>query len=262
MSTRKRGKRNYSSRKYRGEPFINFQRKKDIIAFACNCGLTVPLVVGVAGTSLHEASEWIYWCRDYPITGFLITCPIYTNPGIHGQTLWFESLLNIANRPTILYNIPSRAGTPLYTETVRALIQHPHFSGIKDSGRSIEKFREYASIDDKLMLYCGDDSLWPQMYIEGACGLISVLSNSWPKETKEYVNYCGDPFQTLLWKEICHWMSQTTNPIAIKALLAYKKEISHFVLRLPLSKRDFYQQCSLTEVVERMAQWSQACVSI
>ncbi|ANG65789.1 4-hydroxy-tetrahydrodipicolinate synthase [Chlamydia gallinacea] len=241
---------------------LTIQEKKDIVAFACNCNLTVPLIIGVSGVSLYEAYEWISWCCDYPITGFLMTSPVYANPGIHGQTLWFESLLNRANRPAILYNIPSRAGTPLYVETVKALAQHPCFLGIKDSGRSIATFREYASIDTKCTLYCGDDSLWPQMCVAGAHGLISVLSNGWPKEAKDYVKDCGDPLRSLLWEETCHWLNQTTNPIAIKALLAYMREISHFSLRLPLSKQDFHYQHSISKIVKRMTLWSKVCLSI
>lgn len=241
---------------------LTIEEKKEIVAFACSCSLTVPLFVGVPGVAFYEASEWMRWCQDYPITGFLITSPIYTNPGVHGQTLWLESLLNLTSLPAIVYNIPSRAGTPVYPDTVRMLAQHPCFLGIKDSGKSIEKFREYASIDTKIMLYCGDDGLWPQMHQEGANGLISVISNSWPKEAKDYVQYCGNATQSLLWEEVCCWLGQATNPLSIKALMAYKKEISHFSVRLPLSKNDFHQHHSLPGVVQKMTMWSQAYASV
>ncbi|WP_348662904.1 4-hydroxy-tetrahydrodipicolinate synthase [Chlamydia vaughanii] len=235
---------------------LTLREKEKIVTHACSLNLKIPLIVGVAGTSLYEATEWILLSQNYPITGFLITSPIYTKPGIQGQTSWFESLLNISNKPAILYNIPSRAGTPLYIETVRALANHPHCYGIKDSGGSIDKCREYAQMNPNLALYCGDDGLWPQMHLAGAQGLISVLSNSWPKETREYVDNPFNEAQTLLWQEICHWLSQTTNPIAIKAILAYKQDIAHFSLRLPLAVNDFHHQESLPIIVKKMSQWS------
>ncbi|WP_375793115.1 4-hydroxy-tetrahydrodipicolinate synthase [Chlamydia sp. 12-01] len=236
---------------------LTVKEKETIVSFACSLSLKVPIIIGVSGTSLHEASEWIRICQSYPIDGFLITSPIYAKPGIHGQTLWFESLLNVTNKPAILYNIPSRAGTILYSETVRALSEHPFLYGVKDSGGSIDRCREYAHISPNLVLYCGDDGLWPHMQQCGAQGLISVLSNGWPRESHNYVEDPLNKNNSVIWHELSYWLSQTTNPIAIKALLAYKQDIAHSVLRLPLSIKDLQNAESLPIFVRKMSQWSQ-----
>ncbi|BAE81078.1 dihydrodipicolinate synthase [Chlamydia felis Fe/C-56] len=238
---------------------LTVQEKEKLVAYACSLDLKIPIIVGVPGTSLHEASAWVSLCQSYPVDGFLITSPIYTKPGIQGQILWFESILNITNKPAILYNIPSRAGSPIYLETVRALSGHPFFYGIKDSGGSIDRCREYTQVCPNLIIYCGDDGLWPQMHQCGARGLISVLSNSWPKEAHNYVE---DPFNknnSLLWCELVSWINQTTNPISIKAMLAYKQDIAYDILRLPLSIKDLQNKKVLPVLVEKMSQWSQIC---
>ncbi|AAP05454.1 4-hydroxy-tetrahydrodipicolinate synthase [Chlamydia caviae] len=236
---------------------LTVKEKESLVAFACSLKLQIPIVVGVSGTSLNDALEWMKICHAYPIDGFLIPSPIYTKPGVYGQTLWFESLLNTTDKPVILYNIPSRAGTPLYLETVGALASHPSCYGVKDSGGSIERCREYAQIAPHLVVYCGDDSLWPQMHSYGAQGLISVLSNSWPREARSYVDNPYQESNTLLWQELSLWLSLTTNPIAIKAVLAYKQDIAHSVLRLPLSIADLQNAEALPNVVEKMLKWSQ-----
>lgn len=234
---------------------LSIREKEEILSFACRKGLSVPLVVGVSGTSLHEASEWMRIARDYPIFGFLVTTPVYAKPGVYGQTAWLESLLDIAHKPVILYNIPSRAGVPLYVEAVRMLVDHPYCYGIKDSGGSLTSFLSYKPFHRQLVLYCGDDGLWPQMYQEGAQGLISVLSNMWAKEARAYVANCHHPVQSQLWEHTCRWLNQTTNPIAIKAILADQKKIAHFIMRSPLSVEDFHYHSSLPDVVAYMAQW-------
>ncbi|SYX09178.1 Dihydrodipicolinate synthase,dihydrodipicolinate synthase,dihydrodipicolinate synthase,Dihydrodipicolinate synthetase family [Chlamydia poikilotherma] len=238
---------------------LTVKEKEALVSFACSLKLQVPIVIGVSGISLNDALEWIRICSTYSVDGFLITSPIYTKPGVYGQTLWFEHLLNATNKPAILYNIPSRAGTPLYLEAVRALSTHPSFYGVKDSGGSVEKCREYVQIHPDLILYCGDDGLWPQMHLSGAHGLVSVLSNGWPGEARSYVDNPYQESNASLWQELSLWLAHTTNPIAIKALLAYKQDIAHSVLRLPLSIRDLQNAESLPIIVKKMLHWLPAC---
>ncbi|SPN74155.1 Dihydrodipicolinate synthase,dihydrodipicolinate synthase,dihydrodipicolinate synthase,Dihydrodipicolinate synthetase family [Chlamydia serpentis] len=237
------------------------KEKQAIVCFACNLQLNIPIFVGVAGILLDEVLDWIYFCNDLPISGFLMTSPIYSKPKERGQFLWFESLLNAAKHSAILYNIPARAGTPLYTDTVKALVNHPRFLGIKDSGGSIEEFQRYKKNAPNIHLYCGDDICWSDMARSGAYGLISVLSNAWPQEAKDYVQSPSEEAYASLWKATCRWLYKTTNPIGIKAVLAYKNYIAHPDLRLPLSIEDF-DSYDLPRVVENMLAWPKLSTSI
>ncbi|AFS19772.1 dihydrodipicolinate synthase [Chlamydia psittaci 84/55] len=129
------------------------------------------------------------------------------------------------------------------------------FYGLKDSGGSIKNCLEYAQISSNVVLYCGDDGLWPQMYECGAQGLISVLSNIWPKEARECVEDPRNKYRAGLWREVSSWLNQTTNPIAIKALLAYEQVIAHNTLRLPLSIKDLQCAESVPRIIKKMSQW-------
>ncbi|ACZ32952.1 dihydrodipicolinate synthase [Chlamydia pneumoniae LPCoLN] len=237
------------------------KEKQALICFACDLQLKVPLFVGTSGTLLEEVLDWIHFCNDLPISGFLMTTPIYTKPKLCGQILWFEAVLNAAKHPAILYNIPSRAATPLYLDTVKALAHHPQFLGIKDSGGSVEEFQSYKSIAPHIQLYCGDDVLWSEMAACGAHGLISVLSNAWPEEAREYVLNPQEQDYRSLWMETCRWVYTTTNPIGIKAILAYKKAITHAQLRLPLSIEDFDLE-NVSPAVESMLAWPKLRTSV
>ncbi len=93
------------------------------------------------------------------------------------------------------------------------------------------------------------------MYECGAQGLISVLSNIWPKEARECVEDPCNKGRADLWKEVSSWLSQTTNPIAIKALLAYEQVIAHNTLRLPLSIQDLQCAESMPRIIQKMSQW-------
>ena len=58
---------------------------------------------------------------------------MYSKPGIIGQTLWFEKILEKSNHPIMLYNIPGRVGIKLYSEVIENLKDHPNLIAIKNS---------------------------------------------------------------------------------------------------------------------------------
>lgn len=237
--------------------------KKEVVAFVSALQLKVPLFVGVPGTSLYEAKEWLKWCSDYSVDGFLITSPIYSKPGLKGQILWFESLLNQVSKPVILYNIPSRAGSPLYVETVQALADHPTCFGVKDSGGDLSLTADYVSVANHLQVYCGDDALWPKMHHHGAVGLISVLSNAWPLAAHVYVhNECFHYQDNTAWMECLSWLTQSTNPIAIKAILKCKGLIQTSQLKLPLTQEDLKFRHEINRVIQKMDLWEESLQNV
>ena len=91
-----------------GLSFTNKERR-EIVEFACGLNLQTQLVIGVPSHNYYSALEWLEFCNSLPIQGYLLTTPIYTKPGVMGQTHWYEAMLDKAAHPAILYNIPGRA---------------------------------------------------------------------------------------------------------------------------------------------------------
>jgi 4-hydroxy-tetrahydrodipicolinate synthase len=221
---------------------ISLQEKRKALEFICSLKLNTQIIVGVPSHNFTEALEWINFCNDLHIEGYLMTAPIYTKPGILGQTRWFEALLNAAKHGAILYNIPSRAGVKLHTETVQNLSEHPQFMAIKDSSGTVESIVDYQIVAQNIAIYCGDDYLMPAMAAEGAVGLISVASNAWPKAVREYVktslNGKGEYGADKIWWKACRALFAASNPIPIKALLKEIGLIENDIVRLPLFRED------------------------
>lgn len=219
---------------------LSEKEKKAILTFACELQLQTQIIVGVPGHNQQNALEWLNFCQDLPVHGYLMTTPIYTKPGIIGQTKWFEALLDNAAHPSILYNIPSRSGVKLYSETVKNLQHHPKFVAIKNSSGNIESCLEYTTVAPGIAIYCGDDYMMPAMAAEGSIGLISVASNAWPSAVRKYVE-CSlkgitDPSKT--WWIVSRELSAASNPVPIKALMHSLRLIKCNHLRLPLSIED------------------------
>ena len=166
---------------------LSDDEKRQIVNFACELKLDAEIIIGVPSYNLNVALDWIDFCNQLPINGYLMTTPIYTKPGIVGQTRWFEKLLDKSKHHSILYNIPGRSGIKLHNETVQNLASHPNFCAIKDSSGTIDSLVEYQIFAPNISVYCGDDYMMPSMATEGAIGLISVISNAFPKATRNYV---------------------------------------------------------------------------
>merc|ERR1712100_266302 len=98
--------------------------------------------------------------------GYLVAPPVYTKPGIIGQTLWFERILESSSYPIIAYNIPGRVGTPLYHEVIKNLKHSSKLVAIKNSTDDIEDIIKYKIIAPNIRIYCGEDYLMPSMAIE------------------------------------------------------------------------------------------------
>ena len=228
---------------------LSQEEKKAIVNLACDMKLkgeiNTQIIIGVPSYNIDVALEWLSFTNDLPIDGYLMTTPIYTKPGIIGQTKWFEKLLENSNHSVILYNIPGRAGIKLHPEVVKNLSAHPRFVAIKDSGGTIEGLREYKIAAPEIAIFCGDDNMMNSMAAEGAVGLISVASNVWASEIKIYVENClSIHTQKLSSNQILNLnkafkaLFSASNPIPIKALMKAVGIVRSDCLRLPLSRED------------------------
>ncbi|WGJ62360.1 4-hydroxy-tetrahydrodipicolinate synthase [Wolbachia endosymbiont of Frankliniella intonsa] len=233
--------------------------KPTLVEFVCELKLNTKIIIGVPGVNLYHTLEWLDFCKGMPIHGYLMTTPIYAKPGIMGQTLWFEKLLEKAHVPAMLYNIPSRAGVSLHAETVRNLSSHEKFWAIKDSSGTVDTLTQYKKVAPNIEVFCGDDNMTPDMAAKGAAGLVSVAANVWPRVVHEYVKQCmsGENPQADSWQQACKTLFTASNPIPTKALLHDIGLIEHKTVRLPLSTEDLPSIETLRQANKMILGWKE-----
>jgi 4-hydroxy-tetrahydrodipicolinate synthase len=201
--------------------------------------------------------DWIEFCNDMPINGYLMATPMYTKPGISGQTEWFNRLLNKSKHEAMLYNIPGRAGIKLHSEVVKNLKDHENFVALKDSSGVVDSLVEYKIAAPNISIFCGDDYMMPSTAIEGAAGLVSVISNAFPDETRKYVEYAlrGNKMKSKIWWQACKALFAASNPIPIKALMKDIGLIKSDDVRLPLSLEDLVNRSDLMKYFDLIKDW-------
>lgn len=239
---------------------LSLEEKKQIVKFVSELKLSVPIMVGVGGFRLEDQLAWIEYCQQYDVASFLLVTPLYAKPSAKGQVAWFKALLDKADRPCMLYNIPSRTGVALHPKVLTKLHEHPNFWAVKEASGTLEDFQKYRDAAPDLAIYSGNDDLMPHYGLMGCQGLVSVVANAWPDATKIYVDKClkGKGVEVLpLWQAASAAMFQVSNPIPVKALLCEKQWISTPNLRLPLSHKDLKSVGLLLDMDSAIFEWWQ-----
>ncbi|WP_119329019.1 4-hydroxy-tetrahydrodipicolinate synthase [Cysteiniphilum halobium] len=217
---------------------LSYEEQCQVVVFACSLALKVPLLVGVGGYQLHQQLKWVAFCNTQAVDGFLMITPIYAIPGTKGQIAWFSTLLDRAKKPCMLYNVPSRTGVNLCFDAFAALKNHPNLWALKEASGDISRFKCYVQTAPHINVYSGEDAMMPELAKVGGKGLISVVSNLWPKEAKAYVEtslrFSADETLSRLWQDATAACFSVANPIPAKAWLAYTGVIGSDTLRLPL----------------------------
>lgn len=237
---------------------LDQEDKKNIVKTAANLNIDIPIMVGVGGFNLHEQIEWIEYCQEFDIDGFLLVTPLYSKPNLKGQVAWFKGLLDAAGKPCMIYNVPSRTGVKLYPQVLNELKGHPNLSAVKEASGSIEEYQEFRKAAPDLAFYSGDDSMTPFFAVAGCNGLVSVVANVWPEATHRYVEWCleGRGSDLLpLWQECTDAMFLASNPIPVKVLLKEKGWIKSAALRPPLTVDDLKDFGSVKKADQQISNW-------
>lgn len=237
---------------------LGLEDKKRVVETASSLNIEVPVMVGVGGFNLREQLEWIEYCQEFEVDCFLLVTPLYAKPNVKGQIAWFRSLMDAAEKPCMIYNVPSRTGVKLHPDVLRELKDHPNLFALKEASGSITEFQEFRKAAPDLRVLSGDDGLTPFFAMAGCKGLVSVASNVWPKATHAYVKEClaGHGPQLLpLWQECTDELFAKSNPIPSKLLLKEKGWIKSSTLRPPLTDKEMTDTKRLLDADKRIQQW-------
>lgn len=236
---------------------LSTKEKTQVLKHVFKRKISTSVLVAVGGFQLEETLNWLKTCEEFPIDGYLIVTPIYARPGLYGQMQWFEKLLDASTRPSMLYNVPARSGCSLLPEVLEELRHHENLWALKEASGSIEQFQAYQKAAPNIDLYSGNDDFMPQLAKEGAKGLVSVMSNTWPIPTKQYVDLSFRrrmPQDQALISAI--QAVNYKNPTSVKVLLHALKVIPSSCLRPPLSEKDGTDAPTLLKKHHDVLQWS------
>lgn len=218
----------------------------ECIRFACEViNKRIPVIAGTGSNCTQSAIELSKEAEKSGVDGLLLVTPYYNKATQNGLKAHYKAIAKEVNVPIILYNVPSRTGTRLAPQTVVDLCHEvPNIVGVKDATGDISEVAELMSLAKGTVdVYSGnDDQIVPVLSLGGK-GVISVLSNILPKETRDMVaSYLdGDVVKScemqLKYFDLVKALFCEVNPIPVKkALNLMGMEVGS--LRLPLTEME------------------------
>ena len=155
----------------------------------------VPVIAGTGTNNTEHVLDFTRAACDDGADALLVVTPYYNKATQGGLAKYFSMVADVATKPVIMYNVPSRTGCNLQADTVAQLAEHPNITGLKEaSGDMSQVVSIAAKCGDKLHIYSGEDGLVVPMMSMGGMGCISVLSNVVPKMAVEMTDkfFAGD----------------------------------------------------------------------
>ena len=183
----------------------------------------------LAGTGCNNTEHSVHLSKaaeQAGADGLLVVSPYYNKATPEGLITHYSTIAASVHIPVIIYNVPSRTGLDIPVSVYQCLSQIPNISGVKEASTDISKIPKIkATCPGSFAVWSGNDDLATAVIALGGSGVISVLSNLLPKETKDLVDSALDgdfdtasdlqrrllPLIDLLFSEV--------NPIPIKAAM-------------------------------------------
>ena len=216
------------------------ERERLLAAAVEGAGGKIPVIMGVGSNSTASAVKFTERAKAGCADAVLAVTPYYNKGTQDGIVAHYHAIADVG-LPVIVYNVPGRTGVDLSPGLYRKIAEHPMIAGVKEAGEGYDRLLDFAAgLGGSLPLYTGCDAgILPAVSV-GAAGVISVVSNLIPRETRELylAAAAGDLAEarrlTLLYLPLIRALFAETNPAPVKRAMEICG-LSGGELRLPLS---------------------------
>ena len=212
------------------------------------------LILGVGTNCTKTTIKYAKMAESVGCDGILAVTPYYNKGTREGVYKHYEMLAKSTDLPIILYNVPSRTGLDLLPEQVYRLADFDNIVAIKEAKGSRERLSELVA-SGSISVYTGCDGEMLDILELGGSGVISVLSNLYPRAASELYSayYNGDTaraanlFERL--KPIIKALFIETNPAPIKYALS-SLGLSREDMRLPMHPVDEESRFAISSAMD------------
>lgn len=209
----------------------------------------VKVIAGAGSNATHEAVSLAQFAAQKGANGILSVTPYYNKPTQQGLYEHYKTIAQSVDIPMLLYNVPSRTGCEIATDTAIKLFRDcENIYGVKEASGNIDKCVDLLAQEARLVLISGDDAINYPILSNGGKGVISVTSNLLPdyvstlthkamQEKFQEAKSINDELYTLNKILFCE-----SNPIPIKTAMYIAGLLESLEFRLPLcppSKENF-----------------------
>ena len=138
----------------------------------------VPVIIGAVSTNVDVTLEVAKHAASIGADGVMILPP----PGLHPSQdeiyAFYKHISENVTLPVMIYNNPGSSGVNILPETLDKIADLPHMGFLKESTGDIMRLtRAVDELADRLVIFCGCESLAYESFVMGAKAWVCVLAN-------------------------------------------------------------------------------------
>ena len=161
-------------------PALTDKEKEEILSF-CTAKINgrAKIIVGVGSNSTEHTLSNVKLAKKFNPDAYLVVTPYYNKPNLSGMIAHFSAVAAEAQKPLVLYHIPSRTGQRLSVDFLVKLLKNvPQIRAIKEADYDIARVVKATALFGKTVTFLGgNDDLWPALMGLNFPGLISAAGN-------------------------------------------------------------------------------------
>jgi 4-hydroxy-tetrahydrodipicolinate synthase len=139
-------------------------------------GDRATVIAGVGTNITAHSIELARQAEKAGAHGLLVVTPYYSRPAQDALVAHFTAIADATGLPNVIYDIPSRTGTEVATETLVRLGEHPKIVAVKDAKGDLRATSEVLA-RSALAFYSGDDPMTLPLLAIGGVGIVSVTAH-------------------------------------------------------------------------------------
>ena len=203
-------------------------------------GDKVEIMVGTGSNNTKASIELSKMACNAGADSLLVVTPPYNKPSLAGLIKHFEAISEATNAPICLYHVPGRTAQALSAEEMKRISEVKGVFAIKEASGELPLYSRVAlACPDKVILTGDDPTYLPSLSVGGQ-GVISVMTNAFPKAfvslSKAYAEGNNEKAKQIhqLFFPMIEALFCETNPTPVKFVMELLGLCSSHV-RLPLA---------------------------
>jgi 4-hydroxy-tetrahydrodipicolinate synthase len=212
------------------------RRRQALLQFMNVVDGRIPVVAGVASTSLADIRELIAEGDGLGVAGYLVPPPFYFSNSPAGVSTFFAEVARTTDREVIIYDNPKTTKTVMTVELIASIVgESSNINHVKVTDPDLDKVAGLSQTCDATLL-AGSDELMHHQIVRGCEGAVTAAPQVFPQACRAWFDAARDPTG-----ETARTLYNRLLPFVIELLLGpdqYPAVVKHALFRLGVISSD------------------------
>jgi len=146
----------------------------------------LPVIAGVASTSLSDIADLIAAGDQIGVAGYLVPPPFYFTNSATGVMSFFGEVAGMTDREVIIYDNPKTTKTPMSVELLTSIVERStNINHVKVTDTDLDKVTDLHERSDATLL-AGSDEVMHHQVLRGCEGAVTAAPQVFPRRCRAW----------------------------------------------------------------------------